>query len=129
MRRQAPWRLLAVAGVLVSLGAALTLALPHRCPVTEAALGRVKEGMTRAETEEILGGPPGDYRGVPEGSNAFSLSYHSPEVWFGDEGTALVRFDAGVVGYARFARYDRAPVTNYQALWWRFHGWMSRWLP
>src|SRR4051794_9498338 len=42
MRRPVPWRLLAVAAVLVSLGCALTLLLPHRCCVTEAALGRVK---------------------------------------------------------------------------------------
>ncbi len=54
-----------IAGLAVALllgGALFALLRPWHCPVNRAAFERIKEGMTRAEVEKILGGPAGDYR-------------------------------------------------------------------
>jgi hypothetical protein len=41
----------------------------------------------------------------------------------------VVYFDGGIVIHATFERCDHAPVTNHEALRWRFHRWMSQRLP
>ena len=54
-------RKLAVAVLALALllvGTLLPLVRPLRCPVNRAAFERIKVGMTRAEVEAILGGPP-----------------------------------------------------------------------
>jgi len=60
---------------------------------------RIHQGMTLAEVEALLGGPAGDYR--TPGATKFAFAYHflsdpDGEVmeWNGDEGTAMVSFDA-----------------------------------
>jgi hypothetical protein len=82
-------------------GALYALLRPWHCPVTQAAADRVKPGMTRAEVEKILGGPPGDYKTLPcEASGSF---YSSPrprgtcETWTGDEVAVKDWFEAGIV--------------------------------
>jgi hypothetical protein len=54
-----------VAVVVALVCVLLPLMLPYRSPVTRAAHERIEEGMTQAEVEAILGGPPGDYRTRP----------------------------------------------------------------
>jgi hypothetical protein len=96
--------------LLVALaGLAVVVVLwPPEDRITEANLGRIKEGMTQAEVEAILG-PPGDYRtghgetGIPvlgNGSTATMVWRPDPVlgngstatlVWTPDPATNLVR--------------------------------------
>jgi hypothetical protein len=59
-----------VAFFLVLLGITLPLLLPRSSRVTRANYGRIEEGMSLAQAEEILGGPPADYRNGPRPSSA-----------------------------------------------------------
>jgi hypothetical protein len=54
-----------VAAVVAVLATGLAFALwPRPDWITEANCARLREGMSRAEVEAILGGPAGDYRTV-----------------------------------------------------------------
>ena len=86
--------LLAVAVVLATL--LLTLVMPRHCPVNSAAWCKIKNGMTQAEAEKMLGGPPGDYRTRPGQANIDSGDDISWAAWFGDEAVIWVWFDHGV---------------------------------
>jgi hypothetical protein len=90
--------------VLLLVGVWLALVMPTRCPVTEAASERIKPGMTRAEVEAILGGPPGEYRTriYPEPDEYLPSSgwvsdgfrgWKAGE-WQGDEGKVSIYFDS-----------------------------------
>jgi hypothetical protein len=61
MRRRRLLGALAAGGLLAA--GALVL-WPHTNRVTRENFGLIREGMSRAEVESILGGPPGDYRTV-----------------------------------------------------------------
>jgi hypothetical protein len=115
---------------LLLLGAALPLVMPRRCPVTREAAARIKDGMTRADVEAILGGPPGDYRTTPPGEWDLSVTIRfgppgrpswAAERWYGDEGDAVVYFDSfpsgGVIGaeFAEAIPHTTGPLTL--ALW------------
>ncbi len=86
-----------VAVVLVMAGVLVALLGPWPCRVTRANCERIKEGMTRAEVEAILGGPPGDYRTRPNEADAFAVSEWRGEVWSGDEGHVWLDFVGGWV--------------------------------
>ena len=62
MRRR---RLLLGSGALALLGLAgmlvVTQLLRAGPAITPASYERIREGMTEAEVEAVLGGPPGDY--------------------------------------------------------------------
>jgi hypothetical protein len=89
-----------VLGVCLLLFAALlTLTWPRPSKVTRENRDRIKEGMTLAEVEEILGGPAGDYRTMPieypeypSGVPCGSLPSGSLAGWAGDEGAVEVYF-------------------------------------
>jgi hypothetical protein len=96
------WWLIPLAVMLCLFGAITPLVVPWRCHVTRAAFAKIEVGMTRAEVEAILGGPPGDYRTQP--SPSFSLGVEmggfiiiaTPDhYWYGDEGQVWVRFAHG----------------------------------
>jgi hypothetical protein len=105
------WPLCVLAALPIVAGAACTLLLP-RPGVTEAACGRIEQGMTRAEVYAILGGPPGDYRtGPPDPldfgpSNFMTGPLHHKSHWRGDDGDVSVGIsiygDEGVI-YAHFS--------------------------
>jgi hypothetical protein len=60
MRRRG---LIATIAVLVVLFVAVAFVLwPRTDPITQENFDRIRAGMSRAEVEAILGGPPGDYR-------------------------------------------------------------------
>jgi hypothetical protein len=94
-----------LAGLTFSLllfGILVTLLLPPRASrVTRANYERIEEGMSRAEVEEILGGPPGDYRTRPTRRRPVSLKQISLlaeepveyRQWEGGEGIVEVGFD------------------------------------
>jgi outer membrane protein assembly factor BamE (lipoprotein component of BamABCDE complex) len=103
MRSRARWLTVVVAGIaLASLSVAVWNVIGHYSTVRRHHLERVEIGMTRAEVEALLGGPPGDYRTNPE---RFSISHHSlaqfrleeayaKDDWIVDEAMIQVWFDA-----------------------------------
>jgi hypothetical protein len=116
MRRK---RLLVLAGVvLVAFGAA-SATQRYRWSQRVARsrfLGpelceRIKPGMSQAEVEAVLGGPPGDFTTNPTGLlfSAPPLVPHAPpckwdrwQGWYGDRGGVMVYFtDRGTVEEAR----------------------------
>jgi hypothetical protein len=50
---------------LLAFGLLFALRRPLHCPANRAACERIKMGMTRAEVEAALGGPPENYRTLP----------------------------------------------------------------
>jgi hypothetical protein len=105
------WLILgAIAAVLFFTGIVIALLLPRsESPVNSTNVARIQLGQSEAEVEEILGGPPGDYR---RGSRSMTfdvaLDAIPPNVlkrWRGDEGLALIQFDPdGRVIAVDFAR-------------------------
>src|SRR6266851_2989982 len=77
---------------------------PARPHIHPRAFKRIHNGMHRAEIQEILGGPPGDYRKGPKYLSPFSLKNirllddDSPveefeEFWWGDAFVVKIIFD------------------------------------
>jgi hypothetical protein len=109
-----------LAGLAVALllgGALFALLRPWHCPVTHSTFAWIKEDMTRAEVETILGGPPGDYRTRPVDTEGFHFptatlaGLTQMQEWQGDEGDIVLRFDDdGRVQSAFFA--EAAPDTT-----------------
>lgn len=119
------WHIAFLAGTLMLAGVLLAMCLPTRCPVTRAAFARVKDGMTRAQVEAVLGGPPGNYRTWQEDwpdltqSGGPALDWQS---WDGDEGNVFVGFTLGVGGVVDYAHFTDAPDGDpgpVGRLWWR----------
>jgi hypothetical protein len=63
MRRRKPLSVLAVGLAVVVVVGAFAL-WPGQSKITRESFDRIQKGMSRAEVEAILGGPPGDYRTV-----------------------------------------------------------------
>jgi hypothetical protein len=86
--------------------------------VNESGLAAVREGMTRHEVEDVLGGPPGDYttrkaiviRMWPGHANAAIYSGWTWEEWISDEGWITLTFDRdGTVIHKEFRPVDDLP--------------------
>ena len=101
------WWTTPLAVFLLLAGALLPALHPPPQKVTEANSERIKPGMTRAEVEAILGGPPGDYRTRP--TQTVDIWMAEGEAWFGDEGDCIVAFDRGVAVAPAFF-YPHEPV-------------------
>jgi hypothetical protein len=56
---------------LVLTGVLVALVMPRHGPVNRTACERIEKGMTVAQVEQILGGPPGDYRTQPTKAEAW----------------------------------------------------------
>jgi hypothetical protein len=122
--------LLAVA--LVLFGALLPLVLPRHCPVNRGAFERIEEGMTQAEVEAILGGPPGDYRTQPPAPSRATVRVW--ENWEGDEGTVFIWFSSASGGLERVMSanfYEAEPYTPglVELIRWRLWRLKERLLP
>jgi hypothetical protein len=108
---------------LLVFGALLPLALPRACRVNRAAFERIEEGMTEAEVEEILGGPPGDYRTgpPPEFESHFSSGplLMDLRTWQGDDGDAEVCFRDGRVSWKVFGQREGRAVAPVEMIRWR----------
>jgi hypothetical protein len=116
--------------VLVLLGVLLPLMLPYRSPVTRAAYERIEDGMTQAEVEAILGGPPGDYRtrpGISMDPLVRSPSGLNEQWWRGDEGEIIVGFDAGTVRSVSFYETEPLACGPFALAWWRLKRIVERW--
>jgi hypothetical protein len=115
--RKRKW-LVVLTGLLAVLTAGSLVLWPRADRITQENLDRIREGMSRARVESILGGPPGDYRTVrtraeAEGASdrtlrADQLYALSSEivyvedsrvrrVWIGNEGFIAIYFESEVV--------------------------------
>jgi len=112
-----------VATVLLVFGMLLPLMLPERCPVNRAAFERIEEGMTVAEVEEILGGPPGDYRTLPPPPFQVGISFGPPldrRKWRGDGIDVEVCFNnVGRVGWKVSGEQELPALTPAERIRWR----------
>jgi hypothetical protein len=119
-----------VAVLLVLVGILLTLLLPRPSKVTRANFERIEVGMSKPEVEEILGGPPGDYRDRPTYTHArvdFLLGLvgafapgREERGWHGNQGVIEVTFDGpGVVAEKQFT--EETPAGWAETLRWRLN--------
>ncbi len=130
---------LVVAGLAVGLvmaGVLVALLGPWPCRVTRANCERIKPGMTRAEVERVLGGPPEDYRTLPHPE--FELARFTEiappvwpeELWIGDTGDVYVGFmPGGIVAEVRFEKADLSTHSPVAVATWRLKRLKERWLP
>jgi hypothetical protein len=152
MRRRKLLVALAALGVLVAAGTVVLW--PHADRITQPNSDRIREGMTRAEVELILG-MPGDYRTVrtappptvpyrpkptpaelakdgDDREHIFDLK-HSPGVekltWLGDEGDVCVWMIGEQVAHADFSSREKVAQTPLENLLWRTKRQWHRWFP
>ena len=90
--------LLYLLAVLSVLGAGVgVVALLPRCPINEANFAKIKVvGMSQAEVESLLGGPPGAYTSRPYmfgRSRIVPTGTAATKEWLGDGGLIFVDFD------------------------------------
>jgi hypothetical protein len=154
MRRRTLFVALAGLAVVLAVGVVvLWPSQPNR--ITQENCDRIKEGMSRAEVEAILG-PPGDYRTGPgetgHGStgNMFWTPEQIPDVargtdwskvsqspdasglwamWFSDSAMVMIGIDdSGTVVFKRVwpRRTTQGPLAN---LLWRLKRQWHRWFP
>jgi hypothetical protein len=62
--RKLRW-VLVLAGLFVALAAGMVALWPRSFQITEENCDQIREGLSRAEVEAILGAPPDDYRSAP----------------------------------------------------------------
>jgi hypothetical protein len=132
-------RWVAAAGLVALAGVAAFVLWPRPDRITEENYYRIKEGMSRAEVEAILG-PPGDYRNgpttnaEPEGRLFLLSGGFCSDAWRGDTGIIRIEFDrSGHVARVDFGsdyRVDRSPLTaSLDNLLRRFRRQWRHWFP
>jgi hypothetical protein len=124
------WTVVSAVGVVV-----LWPRPPSR--ITRENLHRIREGMSRAEVEAILG-PPGDFSTGPaeygrhlviEGDQS-DFCVDRDWCWATDEGGTFVEFDVhGRVRSCSFISGQRAKQTFAENLLWRAKRQWHRWFP
>lgn len=121
--------LTAVALVMLLVGALVPVVFPQPSKVTRANFECIERGMTLAEVEAILGGPPGDYRTgptvvVPTGGPGYTLALTLDDTWSGDDIHLSVGFSGGRVEEITFLHMMPEPIGAWELLRWRL---ASRW--
>jgi hypothetical protein len=135
MRRR---KLLAVLAGLAVLAAG---AWPRSDRITRQNVDSIKDGMSQAEVEAILG-PPGDYTTGPvrwmrwmsvDEAVAISGSAYDSETpetsWMADTGMISVRFGSHGVYIKRFADAQKEEQTLPDNLLWRAKRLWRKWFP
>jgi hypothetical protein len=135
-----------VVGLLVLAGVGAFVLWPRAPRVTRENFDRIKEGMTRAEVEAILG-PPGDYSSGPTKwgplqiheklitkSYPWMSSRPGPDVsrrdsWNEDEALISVSYFCGDVVVKDFVRCEREPQPPLDNLLWRARRQWRKWFP
>jgi hypothetical protein len=121
------WWLVPFTATLLTFGALVPLLVPRSCRVTRAAFERIEEGMTLAEVEKVLGGPPDDYRTRPQQALMINHLFDA-KVWKGDELTLWVNFERSatsgedVVRYKNFIEREPVKLGIVDTLLWRLEG-------
>jgi hypothetical protein len=124
-----------LAAGLALVGAAAFVMEPPPPRPTPEGFDRIKDGMSRAEVEAILGSP-GDYRTVPTTrpvgyGGAMAVDFRGAEllIWEVDAGTLSVWLSSGrVIG--KFSEADLPAVGEpLDNLLWRLKRQWRRWFP
>jgi hypothetical protein len=96
-----------------------------RTAITRENADRIQEGMTLANVEAILGGPPGVYTADGQDwsmemlRNGKYRSNHTRRIWVGDDGGIRIDFDEdGCVAASQWCPRQRS-------LWDRMCGWLG----
>jgi hypothetical protein len=125
-----------VAVFLVLVGILVTLLMPRPSKVTRENYERIKMGMSPANVEQILGGPPGDYSTVPtdypgggmdivvdieELKAAHKSGLDQAGRWSGDEGNVLVCYLDGKAVCKSFTPEEPVKVGTLDLVRWRLH--------
>jgi hypothetical protein len=140
--RKLRW-LLALAGlaVLLAVGALLPRSRPPPVRVTYEHTFGFRYGMTLAEVESILGGPPDDYRTRPNQFDSGPVPQRVPVrdplgtgdsacIWATDEVNLTVVFDStGRVRDWAYTPVIEAPRSTSGDLLWRAKRQWRRWFP
>jgi len=84
------WLFWVTTAAIIGLGLCLiVITTQHRrSGITQENFDRIKEGMTEAEVEKILGGPPGTYTDRPIVVLMSGVMFRS--WWIGDEGVIMI---------------------------------------
>jgi hypothetical protein len=138
MRRRKLLVVLAALAALVAAGMVVLWPLGDR--ISLANYERIREGMTLAEVEAILG-QPGDYTtGPADGLGVYLCGGSEPVVrlnadrvlyfWVGDTAMIYIVIDAGTGTVLRsFDPVDRVPQPTLDNLLWRAKRLRHRWFP
>jgi hypothetical protein len=114
-RRKVVWivSLLALAGTVLLFAWIVSRDAGRR--LNRAGLSQLRLGMTQAQVESLLGGPPGNYGRYARGMMTLE-GYSAPpgaveRIWCDDSNRLEIYFDAEgrVVGHHRRARYSQSP--------------------
>jgi outer membrane protein assembly factor BamE (lipoprotein component of BamABCDE complex) len=140
-RRKLRW-VLALAG-LIAAGMVMSGCQPSRLTIENC--DRIREGMTRAEVEAIVGVPPGDYRlRPPEDEQIDSNSTASfqkmqsstrsfgetLERWRNDQVLLMVVFDSeGKVNHEIHGKPATSDAGPFESFLWRVKRHWQRWFP
>jgi hypothetical protein len=138
------WKLLALAGLVLLAGVtALVLWPPPSSRVTRENSDRIKQGMTQAEVEAILG-PPGDYTTGPMlvdlggGYEPVNDAYPGLDrnlgsgmsVWRSDAGCVVVAYSvSGEVLFSQSVEGKRRAQGPLDNLLWRAKRQWRKWFP
>ena len=116
MTRRRQWVMLCL-GVLVCLvGAWVVLPVRRDHNITPAAYGRIRQGMTRADVEGVLGASPGYY--TPRLVQPARLVQGNPREWADDGIIIRVWFDdAERVERKEIGRWQGSGVTGAFRYW------------
>jgi hypothetical protein len=101
--------LVALGGLAVLVAVGAFVVWPRADRITRENYDRIREGMTRAEVEAILGGPPGDYRTVRT-----EHAGEGPAAWGGDLDwyAVLCARHAGASGYSPLDSVEHPDLPN-----------------
>lgn len=94
-----------VVGLLLVLGVALWYwSESSTSRISTYYMRQISQGMTLGQVQDILGGPPGDYRTPPLAGSGIGIASSAGECWRGDRLSIFVRFDAagrveGITGF------------------------------
>jgi hypothetical protein len=134
-------RQLAVVGLFALVVIGAFVLWPQEDRITWQNCDRLKEGMSRAEVEAILGGPPGDYTTVPvvrhlgtpfvlEMGDDGTLHTLPPKEGRGNTASIWVSFDtygnAFTIDYLPTVSAEQGPLEN---LLWRAKRPWRKWFP
>jgi hypothetical protein len=79
----------------------------HTHPDLRDKVSHIHRGMTRQDVHKLLGGPPGDYRTVPE-PRTYCHNGPPTEEWHFDDGNVMVTF---------LKRFDGKPQTCFEVFY------------
>jgi len=106
------WLLGLLTLALVFGASAMLLSLPQReSAIARKNFDRIQEGMTEAEVEAILGGPPGKYTDRPDPVLYHGIMFH--RWWIGEDAVITIEVDVDESDLAAPARVSRKFFSPY----------------